>query len=167
MDAIVNAANEDLGGGGGVDGAIHNAAGWEKLYEAAQAAKREKGWDQVPTGESVITSGFDLARYGTRYVVHTVGPIQYEHKDQTLPLPERCFRTSLALAEKKEDISTIAYPLISTGAFGVPIATFAQAARNVLPGYDLQNLGQVAIYVFPGPRTQQEAIPTLRNILGM
>jgi len=167
MDAIVNAANEDLAGGDGVDGAIHAVACLEELYEAAQAAKREKGWDRVPTGESVITPGFNLAGYGTRYVIHTVGPIQDEHQDQTLPLLESCFRTSLALAEQQRDIRTIAYPLISTGVYGVPIATFAQAAKNVLPRYDFRNLNQVAIYVFQGPRTQQEAIPTLRTALGL
>ncbi|MBI2547713.1 macro domain-containing protein [Candidatus Woesearchaeota archaeon] len=167
MDAIVNAANEDLAGGGGVDGAIHAAAGERELYRAAQTAKAERGWKKVPTGESVITPGFNLAKRGTRYVIHTVGPIQYVHGDQALPLLENCLRTSLGLAEQQGDIRSIAYPLISTGIFSVPVATFAYAAQNVLPGYDFRSINHVALYVFPGSRTQQETIPTLRRILGV
>ena len=167
MDALVNAANEDLAGGGGVDGAIHEAAGYEQLYAAAQEAKAAKGWEVVPTGESVITPAFGLTSRGTRYIIHTVGPIQREHGEQTLGLLESCLRTSLTLAEENGDIRTIAYPLISTGVFGVPIETFAQAARNVFPGYEFRNVQQVAIYVFSGPRTQDEAIPTLKRVLGM
>lgn len=167
MEAIVNAANEYLAGGGGVDGAIHAAAGHAELYRAAQKAKAEKEWETVPTGESVLTSGFNLAQRGTRYVIHTVGPIQSVHGDQALPLLERCFKTSLDLAEQQGDIRNIAYPLISTGVFGVPVATFAHAAHNVLPGYDFKNITHVALYVFPGPRTQDEAIPTLKGILGV
>ena len=167
MDAIVNAANEDLEGGGGVDGAIHNAAGWDNLYSAAQKAKADKGWDTVPTGESVITPSFNLAKRGTSYVIHTVGPIQYVHKEKSLPLLESCFRTSLDLAEQKGQVRTIAYPLISTGVFRVPIATFGKAAHNVLLGYNFSNIEKVTIYVFPGPRTQAEALPVLRETLGM
>ena len=100
-------------------------------------------------------------------MIHTVGPIQDVNGDQSLNLLEDCFNTSLTLAEQQGDINTIAYPLISTGVYGVPIATFAQAAKNVLPGYDFQNVEKVAIYVFPGPRTQAEAMPTLKRILDM
>lgn len=166
MDAIVNAANDKLAGGGGVDGAIHEAAGWDALYDAAQAAKRKKGWDIVPTGQSVITPGFNLDRYGTQYVIHTVGPIQRKHQDQTLPLLESCLKTSLDLAVEQGDIRSIAYPLISTGIYGVSVATFAQAAKNVLLGYEFQNVGKVAIYVFPGSPTRVETMRTLRGTLG-
>jgi O-acetyl-ADP-ribose deacetylase (regulator of RNase III) len=167
MDAIVNAANAGLLGGGGVDGAIHRAAGSSALYDAAQKAKAARGWDSVPTGESVITPGFDLERYGTRYVIHTVGPIQGVHKDKTLGLLENCLKTSLGLAEKQGDISSVAYPLISTGAYGVPVETFSQAANNVFPAYGFKRVRKVAIYVFLGPRTTGNAMETLKNTLGM
>lgn len=115
VDAIVNAANWTLLGGGGVDGAIHNGGGPEILKECQEIRKTHypRG---LPTGEAVITTGGNLP---AKFVIHTVGPIYGRDREHEAELLAACYRNSLTLA-RKHSLTSIAFPSISTGAFGYP-----------------------------------------------
>ena len=119
VDAIVNAANETLRGGGGVDGAIHDAAGPELLKECI-------GIGGCPTGEARLTKGYRLP---AKYVIHTVGPVWRGGEHGEDELLAACYRHSLSLALRTH-IRSIAFPAISTGAFGFPLDRAVTIAAN-------------------------------------
>jgi O-acetyl-ADP-ribose deacetylase (regulator of RNase III) len=123
-EAIVNAANPSLLGGGGVDGAIHRAAGPELLAEC-----RTLGG--CPTGEARITKGYRLK---ARYVIHTVGPIYYVEGAQAPRLLAMAYRNSLALAAQR-GLKSIAFPSLSTGAYGYPLEEAAPIALRTVIDY--------------------------------
>lgn len=124
VDVIVNAANSALAGGGGVDGAIHRAAGPELLAAC-------RGIGGCPTGEACITPGFAL---DARYVVHTVGPVWQGGAVGEADLLARCYQRSLELAVA-HDAPRIAFPAISTGVYGYPLADAASIAVGEVIGF--------------------------------
>ena len=127
VDAIVNAANSSLLGGGGVDGAIHLAGG-PKILEECREIRRTLYPDGLPTGEAVITTGGNLP---ARYVIHTVGPIYGEHRGREAELLSACYENSLTLAVNNQ-ISKIAFPAISTGVYGYRRSEAAAIASKAI-----------------------------------
>jgi O-acetyl-ADP-ribose deacetylase (regulator of RNase III) len=123
VDAIVNAANELMLGGGGVDGAIHEAAG-PRLLEACRAVPEVRRGVRCPTGQARITPGFDLP---ARHVIHTVGPIWDGGHSGEDELLAACYRTSLDLAEQ-HGVQSIAFPAISCGVYRFPVRRAANIA---------------------------------------
>ena len=156
VDAIVNAANESLLGGGGVDGAIHRAAGPELLDEC-------RGLGGCATGEAKITRGYKLP---ARWVIHTVGPVWKGGGNREDELLSRCYRNSLSLAVEC-GAKTIAFPAISTGVFGFPLAQATTIAlRETLDFLAAGALPETVYFVCfsdEAYRCYQDTLESLRN----
>lgn len=145
VDAVVNAANSSLLGGGGVDGAIHRAGGPEILLEC-QELRRTRYSKGLPTGEAVITTGGNLT---ARHVIHTVGPIYGRDPERQAALLAACYHNSLTLA-RQHSLTSIAFPSISTGAFGYPKIDAAAISSRAIKEFlqDDQSLQQVRLVFF-------------------
>ena len=129
-DAIVNAANASLLGGGGVDGAIHRAGGPEILADCREF-RRTRFPNGLPTGEAMITTGGKLPAL---YVIHTVGPIYGEEHEREAELLANCYHNSLTLAVEK-NLSSIAFPAISTGVYGYPQEEAAEISSKTIENF--------------------------------
>ncbi len=127
-EAIVNAANSSLMGGGGVDGAIHRAGGTAILEECKQIVSRQ---GRLPTGKAVITSGGNLK---ARFVIHTVGPIWHGGNKGEPELLAGAYQESLKVAAEN-NLSSISFPSISTGAYGYPVAEAARVAISTVASF--------------------------------
>lgn len=127
-EAIVNAANGTLLGGGGVDGAIHRAAGKQLLEACKQIRQTELKGEELPTGQAVITKGYNLS---ATYVIHTVGPIWRKNARKQEEQLANCYVHSLELAKAK-GLKSISFPSISTGAYGYPIDEAAAIALTAV-----------------------------------
>ena len=127
VDAIVNAANGTLMGGGGVDGAIHRAGG-PSILEACKEIRRTRYPDGLPTGQAVITTGGKLP---ARHVIHTVGPVYGRGGADKAELLADCYFNSLSLAVEHR-LKSIAFPAISTGVYGYPLAEAAAVSSRAI-----------------------------------
>jgi len=144
-DAIVNAANSSLMGGGGVDGAIHRKGG-PKILEECKRIRRTQWPNGLPTGKAVITTGGNLK---AKYVIHTVGPVWRGGKHGEAELLADAYRNSLKLAVSK-GIRTISFPAISTGAYGYPMEEAAEVALKTVRDFleDEDKLDEVVFVLF-------------------
>ncbi len=141
-EAIVNAANSSLMGGGGVDGAIHRAGG-PAILEACKAIVSRQG--RCPTGEAVVTTGGDLT---AKYVIHTVGPVWSGGKRGERELLAKAYRNSL-VAARREKVRSVAFPSISTGAYRFPIEEAARIALGTVRDFLKDNaMAEVRFVLF-------------------
>ena len=129
-DAIVNAANSTLLGGGGVDGAIHRKGG-ERILQECREIRRSEFPNGLPTGEAVMTSGGNLA---ARFVIHTVGPVFGMNQGRDAELLADCYKNCLRTAAEN-DLKTISFPSISTGAFGYPKHEAAKVSSRAIKDF--------------------------------
>jgi len=139
LDVIVNAANSSLMGSGGVDGAIHDAAGPDLLEECIQI-RRTSYPNGLPTGQAVITKGYNLP---ARHIIHAVGPI-YNKEENPEKMLQDAYRNSLDLTEKN-NLKSIAFPAISTGIYGYPKEEAAQVVKKVLNKYSFKKIKTVVL----------------------
>ncbi len=154
VDAIVNAANTSLLGGGGVDGAIHRAAGIELLEEC-------RGLGGCPTSEAKITRGYRLP---AKWVIHTVGPVWRGGANREDELLASCYRNSLLLAGK-HGLKTVAFPSISTGAYGFPVERASSIALSEIRTFLASNkMPAKVIVVCFDARTYEAYQSALRRV---
>ncbi len=133
-DAIVNAANSSLLGGGGVDGSIHRAGG-PQILEECREIRRTRFPEGLPSGEAVITSG---GRLPALYVIHTVGPIYGNQGGKEAELLANCYHNSLTLAVEK-NLASVAFPSISTGVYGYPRPEAAEISSRTIENFLLRD----------------------------
>lgn len=144
VSAIVNAANERMLGGGGVDGAIHRAAGPE-LLDACKAVRVGSSGKRCPTGEARITRG-NFGALKVSHIIHTVGPT-YSDEGTSGPLLKSAYRSSMALANENK-VYSIAFPAISCGVYGYPLATAARIALETVREEAGEYVREVYFYLF-------------------
>jgi len=158
-DAIVNAANSGLMGGGGVDGAIHRAGGPAILEECRKI--REK-IGRLPAGKAVITTG---GRLKAKYVIHTVGPVWHGGTSGEAELLASAYRESLKLADEK-GLKSISFPAISTGAYGYPLEPAARVALQTVLDFMSQDKSlEEVVFVLYDSATYQIYAETLRKLM--
>jgi O-acetyl-ADP-ribose deacetylase (regulator of RNase III) len=161
-DAIVNAANSSLMGGGGVDGAIHRKGG-SKILEECKRIRATEWPDGLPTGKAVITSGGNLK---AKHVIHTVGPVWLGGFHVEAELLKQAYKNSLRLAVAK-GLKTIAFPSISTGAYGYPIEDASGiAVRTVKEFLEKEDKLEKVVFVLFSERDFEIYLETAKSILG-
>ncbi len=156
VDAIVNAANNQLLGGGGVDGAIHRAAGPELLEEC-------RGLKGCQTGDAKITKGYKLF---APYVIHTVGPIWKGGNNHEHELLRACYRNSLLCADQRELVS-LAFPAISCGVYGFPIEEACEIAMHEVCSYLRGNQRMQKIYFACFSRKIEDVLKRVYSLEGL
>jgi len=158
-DAIVSAANSGLMGGGGVDGAIHRAGG-PAIMEECRKIREKIG--RLPAGKAVITTG---GRLKTKYVIHTVGPVWHGGTSGEAELLASAYRESLKLADEK-GLKGIAFPAISTGAYGYPLEPAARVALQTVLDFMSQDKSlEEVVFVLYDSATYQIYAETLRKLM--
>jgi O-acetyl-ADP-ribose deacetylase (regulator of RNase III) len=160
-DAIVNAANSGLMGGGGVDDAIHRAGGPAILEECKQIVARQ---GRLPTGKAVMTTGGNLA---ARHVIHTVGPVWHGGDKGEAELLSSAYRESLKLAAENE-LTSVSFPSISTGVYGYPVEQAAGVALRAVITFLREKKTSVreVVFVLFDPRTYEAYAAALEQVSG-